>query len=149
MILPIKSVLNDDEVVQWRGYLHWIDYLIVFFTMILLIVLGGEITDLVTKPFVNLAIIVITSGQLAGVLLKHWSTELIVTDQRVIARTGLIARNTKEINRTAIKGFDVKQGLLGKLIGFGTISVRAADGVVAPIHRVNDPTGICKALQVS
>jgi len=144
-----KTVLNDDEVVQWQGYLHWIDYLIVFFTMILLIILSGSITHSITKSFVDLAIIITTSGQLVGVLLKHWSTELVVTDQRVIARTGLIARDTNEIDCTMIEGVDVKQGILGKLIGFGTVGVRGADGVIAPIHRVNNPTGIRKALQVS
>ena len=72
----IKNILNDDEVVQWQGYLHWIDYLIVFFTMLLLIILSGEITDPIIKSFANLAIIVVTCGQMVGVLMKHWSTEL-------------------------------------------------------------------------
>jgi uncharacterized membrane protein YdbT with pleckstrin-like domain len=143
----IKNILNDDEVVQWQGYLHWIDYLIVFFTMLLLIILSGEITDPIIKSFANLAIIVVTCGQMVGVLMKHWSTELVVTDQRIIARTGLIARETNDIDRAAIEGVDVKQGIVGRLVGFGTVSVRGADGVIAPVHRVNDPTGVCKAIQ--
>ena len=52
------------------------------------------------------------------------TTELAVTDQRVIYKTGLLARHTLEMNRARVESVTVDQTMLGRLFGYGTVIVR-------------------------
>jgi len=72
-------------------------------------------------------------------LIRRLSTELAVTDRRVIYKSGVLARHTLEMNRSKVESVDVDQSLLGRLIGFGTITVRGTGGSLEPIRMISDP----------
>jgi uncharacterized membrane protein YdbT with pleckstrin-like domain len=72
-------------------------------------------------------------------LLRRISTELAVTDRRVIYKSGILARHTLEMNRSKVESVDVDQSVLGRLIGFGTIVVRGTGGSLEPIRMISDP----------
>lgn len=67
-----------------------------------------------------------------------------VTDQRVIERNGLIARNTNEMEIRHIRGINVRQNVLERLLGIGTIEIiSAADGGAEVVFGgVRDPFGV-------
>src|SRR3546814_2855246 len=71
--------------------------------------------------------------------IRRFSTELAVTDRRVVAKFGFIARRTYEISLRRVEGAHVEQGLLGRLFDFGTIMVKGTGGGVSPIPGVADP----------
>ena len=83
------------------------------------------------------AIFGIASGVPA--LIRRATTELAVTDRRVIYKSGVIARHTLEMNRSKVESVDVDQSLLGRLLGFGTIVVRGTGGSLEPIRLISDP----------
>jgi len=72
-------------------------------------------------------------------LIRRASTELAVTDRRVIYKSGVLARHTLEMNRSKVESVDVDQSLLGRLCGFGTITVRGTGGSLEPIRMIGDP----------
>jgi uncharacterized membrane protein YdbT with pleckstrin-like domain len=72
-------------------------------------------------------------------LIRRISTELAVTDRRVIYKSGVLARHTLEMNRSKVESVDVDQSVLGRLLGFGTIIVRGTGGSLEPIRVINDP----------
>lgn len=72
-------------------------------------------------------------------LIRRFSTELAVTDRRVIYKAGILARHTLEMNRSKVESVDVDQSLLGRLLGFGTIIVRGTGGSLEPIRMISDP----------
>lgn len=74
-----------------------------------------------------------------GSFVKRCTTELVVTDRRVIAKVGFIRRRTWEINRDAIEGVQVDQSILGRILGFGTITVMGRGRGIAPIEDVDNP----------
>ena len=73
--------------------------------------------------------------------IRRASTELAVTDQRVIYKTGLLARHTLEMNRGKVESVAVDQTLLGRLFGYGTVTVRGIGSALEPIRNINDPLG--------
>ena len=77
----------------------------------------------------------------AGVraFVRRATTELAVTDHRVIYKTGLLARHTIEMNRDKVESVDVDQTLLGRILGYGTIIVRGTGGSLEPIRMIGDP----------
>jgi uncharacterized membrane protein YdbT with pleckstrin-like domain len=72
-------------------------------------------------------------------LIRRVTTELAVTDRRVIYKSGVIARHTLEMNRSKVESVDVDQSLLGRVLGFGTITVRGTGGSLEPIRMIGDP----------
>ena len=72
-------------------------------------------------------------------LIKRWTTELAVTDRRVIYKERLIARRTLEMNRSRIESVDVYQSILGRLLGYGTITLRGTGGSGEPMPNIDDP----------
>ena len=72
-------------------------------------------------------------------LIRWFTTELAVTDRRVIYKAGFISRHTLEMNRSKVESVDVDQTLLGRVLGFGTITVRGTGGSLEPIRLISDP----------
>jgi uncharacterized membrane protein YdbT with pleckstrin-like domain len=72
-------------------------------------------------------------------MIRRISTDLAVTDRRVIYKSGVLARHTLEMNRSKVESVDVDQSILGRLFGFGTIVVRGTGGSLEPIRMINDP----------
>jgi len=72
-------------------------------------------------------------------LIRRTTTELAVTDRRVIYKSGVFARHTLEMNRSKVESVDVDQSVLGRIFGFGTIIVRGTGGSLEPIRMISDP----------
>ncbi|MGE3779178.1 MAG: PH domain-containing protein [Pirellulaceae bacterium] len=58
---------------------------------------------------------------------------------RVVVKTGLVSRRTKEINFTRIESVNVDQSVLGRMLGYGTVAVQGTGGGIAPLAYVSDP----------
>lgn len=52
------------------------------------------------------------------------TTEIAVTTERLIYKKGLIARHVGELAIDRVEGVSVSQGILGRIFGYGSVSVR-------------------------
>lgn len=71
--------------------------------------------------------------------LKYISTELAITDKRVIAKFGFISRQTVEIKLSKVESMQIKQGILGRIFNYGSLVVAGAGTPYAPIPGISDP----------
>jgi uncharacterized membrane protein YdbT with pleckstrin-like domain len=89
----------------------------------------------------GVALLVVVVGLLF--LIAAWinvrSTEIAITNLRLIAKFGFIKRDTVEINLERVEALKVEQGLLGRMLNFGTIFISGAGTSVAPIRNIADP----------
>jgi uncharacterized membrane protein YdbT with pleckstrin-like domain len=67
------------------------------------------------------------------------STELAITNRRMIAKFGFIQRHTVEINLEKVEALRVDQGFWGRLLNFGTIHITGSGSSVEPIPNIADP----------
>ena len=56
-------------------------------------------------------------------LLRWWVDRIVVTNQAVYARTGLIMRDVKRLPLRTIQDVSFKQGFFGRIFGFGTVRI--------------------------
>ena len=73
-----------------------------------------------------LAIIIATYGLyrlIRGLILME-TTELIITDQRIIAKTGVFTITTVEMDRRRIAGVTVYQTIPGRVMGYGYVMIQ-------------------------
>ena len=76
---------------------------------------------------------------LAAAWINVRSTEIAITNRRVIAKFGFIKRDTVEINLEKVEALRVEQGFLGRMLNYGTIFISGAGTSVAPIRNIADP----------
>ena len=66
--------------------------------------------------------------QLIGSFIYILTTEMVLTSNRIIYKTGLIQRDTIEIPRKQIESINLKQTILGRIFKFGDIDVIGTGG---------------------
>src|SRR5690242_8913884 len=93
------KVLRPDEVVHYEGHLHWLAYLrgISLLVLAVAIYIIAHVADM--APTANIAfqlvaglIAAVALFSLAAAAIRRATTEIVVTDRRVIYKTGLISR---------------------------------------------------------
>lgn len=140
-----KNLLPDERIVH-LGKLHWIIYVgpiisflaFLFFYALASIMPEGsdEKTILAVMAFLTF---IYSIPSFLSAWIKRISTELAITSKRVIAKFGFIKRNTIELNHSKVESFSVDQGIIGRLLGYGTLTINGTGGVHTPIPRVADP----------
>ncbi len=150
-----QHVLQDDEHLLIACRQHWI----VFGGAITLVAIAF-ILFLVADGFANaplLRLLLDYSGDLGLLLaainfvtaLISWlSTEIAVTDRRILYKRGLFSRRTIEMNISKVETVDVEQGPLGMLLNFGDVIVRGTGGSFEPLRHVAAPLPLRNAILV-
>jgi uncharacterized membrane protein YdbT with pleckstrin-like domain len=80
-------------------------------------------------------------------MLPIWTTEISVTNQRLVVKRGFLTRRTEELALRAIEEVDFEQGVLGQLFGFGRIAVHGTGVDDMKIPANADPLAFRKAVQ--
>ena len=76
------------------------------------------------------------------------TTEIAVTTDRLIYKKGLIARHVGELSIDRIEGVSVSQGLWGRILGYGRVSIRGMGvGEIILPPMIDAPIAFVKAIQ--
>lgn len=135
----VKKVLISGEKLLHTGHVSWWTQFGSLATSLLL--LAGALTWQILRPTPILPLLLLV---IAGVIalvayIKQRSTELAITNKRIIVKRGFIRRDTIEINLVKVESLQVEQNLLGRMLNFGDIIVSAGGGPMAPVHGIADP----------
>jgi uncharacterized membrane protein YdbT with pleckstrin-like domain len=76
---------------------------------------------------------------LIAAAMEYFSTELALTNKRVIAKFGFIRRTTVEISLLKVETIQVRQGFVGRIFNFGDIVVTGAGNPQAIIPGIDKP----------
>ncbi len=80
-------------------------------------------------------------------LIAYTTSEFAITNKRVIIKVGFISRRTLEMNLAKIESINVNQGLLGRMLGYGTIVVIGTGGTKEPFAGISNPLDFRKKFQ--
>ncbi|HEX3860327.1 MAG TPA: PH domain-containing protein [Stellaceae bacterium] len=141
----VERVLQPGETVIYATSLHWLIYsravLLALFAIVLFFVAGSFNDHTVELALTIVSGLFLLGAILSalGALIRRATTELAVTDRRVIYKTGILQRHSMEINRSKVETVGVNQSILGRMLSYGTIMVRGTGGSFEPIPFIGDP----------
>jgi len=140
----VRRVLLPGETIVYETGLHWLVYLraIILFVVAVVIGVAALNADPSYRIFVDaLAGIILVVAAIDALVsaIRRVSTELAVTDQRVIFKQGVLARHSIEMNRSKVESVDVDQSIFGRIFGYGTVMVRGTGGSLEPFRQIDDP----------
>ena len=117
----IDDSLIEDEKILHRARVSW-------WSQAGLVVLG-----------LLLLVVVVGLAFLVAAWIRVRSTEIAITNRRVIAKFGFVKRDTVEINLDKVEALKVEQGFWGRMLNYGTVFISGAGTSVAPIKDIADP----------
>ncbi|HUH51973.1 MAG TPA: PH domain-containing protein [Flavobacterium sp.] len=80
-------------------------------------------------------------------LIDRYADEFAITNKRIIVKTGLISRKTFEMNHSKIESVNVDQSILGRILGYGTVSIVGSGGTREVIANIRQPLAFRKKFQ--
>jgi uncharacterized membrane protein YdbT with pleckstrin-like domain len=145
----VEKVLEPGERIVHRAHLHWIIYwrpvaLLLIGLLVLLLAEKGPVTFTIVVVLIFIGALTFVTAAIA-----RWTTEIAVTDQRVILKQGLIRRDTIEMNLPQVESVDVRQSIFGRLINYGTVIVRGTGGSPNPLAYVSAPLALRRAVRLT
>lgn len=84
--------------------------------------------------------------RVARSLIAYATTEIAVSNQRFVVKFGWISRAVTEISIPKIEGVFIHQGIIGRVFGYGSVTVRGTGGDFAVAPNVHDPLALQAAL---
>lgn len=139
----LGTVIHADESVDYEGRLHWIIFAPTIGFLVLELAAVGVVIALPEYQDVSyrltILFLIAAGGSLVKAWLQQWSTEIAITNRRVIFKTGIIRRRTIEMNREKIESVDVTQSILGRILDYGTVTIRGTGAGIEPLGNVAEP----------
>jgi uncharacterized membrane protein YdbT with pleckstrin-like domain len=114
VLVPGEQIVHQGKPSLWGDWLLWL-------------------VGIITIPIVIGVIILIVA------YIRYKSTELVITNKRIIAKFGFITRRTTEIQLNKVESIAVEQGVIGRMLNFGTLTVTGTGASFAPIPNISDP----------
>ena len=148
-MIYVRRILQPGETILAQGRPHWIAYwrALLCFAIALAIFL-------MPMPRANAAIGQIGAAFMAIVgfmfwlnaMFYRWTTEIGVTDRRVVYKRGFISRQTAEMNMDKVESVLVDQTLTGRLLNYGTITIKGTGASIENLRRIADPIALRNAI---
>jgi uncharacterized membrane protein YdbT with pleckstrin-like domain len=143
--------LMSGEVVVRQTRLHSIIFLPAATLLLLAIILfaviyraGEDARKELVIPEV-IALVALTAA--IPPFVRRSSSEFVVTNKRVLVKIGFLRRHSTEILLRQVEGITVDQGILGRMLGFGTIVVEGTGSDRTPYRGIASPMEFRLAVQ--
>lgn len=148
----IEANLVPGETVVYQTRLHWIVMLRHVLLGILLFAVCGALLsfflpnrarfgDDTSRLMEGGAAVLFAAGVvaiLAG-MVRRRATEMALTTRRVVVKQGLVSRQTIEMLLNKVEAIEVREPTLGRMLGYGSITVIGTGGTSEPFHKIAHP----------
>lgn len=127
----IQNNLQAGEEIKYKADIHWYIFaypVIPFFS------------SAQTGLFYYVSILLLLSGlfQLIKRILLKMGAEYVVTNKKVILKSGILNRDALELVLNKCEGIRINQSLMGRMLGFGSIVVTTG-GVTNKFDFITNP----------
>jgi membrane protein YdbS with pleckstrin-like domain len=146
------SYLDDHllagERIVYRARLHWT----IFLASIVVVLLGVALAIVlqVVQPAYSYAGLGLAGVGLLlaiGPAVRYITSEFAVTDKRVLGKVGFIERESDETLLSKIEAIAVDQGVLGRVFGFGRVTITGTGGTQEVFSHISEPLEFRRQIQ--
>ena len=148
----VESVLASGEKIVYRATISRWKFFLSYFLGGLLVIAGIAAiffnpfgTDLPMR-FAGTVPLLLGLGIMLSAVIRRRTTELVLTDRRIIAKRGIVSRDTAEMNLTKVESLHVSQGFLGRMLDYGDVAVVGTGSSLEPMLGVSRPLELRRAL---
>lgn len=145
----VSRTLGSKETVLYSTGYHWLYWAGVTILMAPVVVIA-----LATLPYAptDLALIGLAAFPfLYGLyyFIHGIALEVAVTSDRFVKKTGLISITSEEVSLDKIEEVNVDESILGRIFGYGTVSVHGTGAGKIFVNMVGDPIRLRREIQTA
>lgn len=132
----IQNNLQAGEEIKYKADIHWY----IFAYPVILLLLSAFFSSAQTGLFYYVSIFLLLSGlfQLIKRILLKMGAEYVVTNKKVILKSGILNRDALELVLNKCEEIRINQSLMGRMLGFGSIVVTTG-GVTNKFDFITNP----------
>jgi hypothetical protein len=144
------ATLQPDERPLHQTAIHWM--------ALIGSIIGAFVALIVIVPIAMFAswrgfywawlLLLVPGGILFSAVLTLKTSELVITDRRVLIKVGFIQRHTFEMFISKIESVAVFQSMLGRLFDYGTVEIRGTGGSSESFATIAAPLPFRDAIQL-
>ena len=159
----VQDNLAPNEKILLTAHCHWAVFLgpiislaMGFVTLIVAMQSGGQHGNTQQNVIAGLSttlLCFIAAGfMLASIFLSIAAivyistTEFAITNRRVIAKHGFIRRRTLELFLSKVESISVHQGIMGRILNYGTVAVTGTGGTRESFNAIQNPSVVKRKL---
>ena len=131
-----KTLISGEQIVA-TGKFHW-TYTLGSWTLVIVGIIGSI-------PLAGIPLILTLIGALY--LVRKWTTEIVVTNRRLIFKKGWIARKTEEMSLNRIEELNLVQGVLGRVLSYGKLVCNGTGASDIKLPTIASPLAFRKVVQ--
>jgi uncharacterized membrane protein YdbT with pleckstrin-like domain len=171
-MLYVEQSLGPEEELVHVGAFHWFYTLQAFMTIVwgvfgsLIVIMGAIIVYVQLGKFppdvsfvtavkylhpgiriFSFIIFVLCLMSFAQMMVIKATTEIAITNTRLVYKRGLVARNVGEISIDRIEGVNVLQSVLGRIFNYGRLAIRGMGIGEVVLPPIEDPIVFRQAIE--
>lgn len=130
----IDANLLDGEQVIYRAKLHW------------MVFSRSAVWGFLALMFLSASsygwgvfLVLLALIDCVAALIEYKTSEFGITNKRVLIKVGFLSRKSLETLLPKVEGIQVDQGLLGRMLNYGTIIVTGTGGTHSPFKKISAP----------
>lgn len=125
MAFPTK-LLNEGEEVELDLNPHWSTLVKPVALLVVMVVVTIVVARWTYAGYVAGAALLVAAGWVSIRVARRQTTEFVVTTDRLVYRTGMIAKRGKEIPLGRVNDISFNQSVFERMIGTGDLSIESA-----------------------
>jgi uncharacterized membrane protein YdbT with pleckstrin-like domain len=149
----LDKILQPGETVVAMGRLHWVLYLGALLMAVAALIIAAVAGAAMPRGGAQYAalglaglLMVIAFFQFVSQWLVVITTEYAVTTRRVIVKRGFFSLHTVEMSLDKIESVDVDQSVLGRMLGYGAVTIHGIGARWDPLPNLADPLSFRQAI---
>ncbi|MCE3232193.1 MAG: rane-flanked domain protein [Rickettsiaceae bacterium] len=141
----VDNNLLSNEIVIQKANIHWFVYAKGVLLLTIALYLGFSSPGAGTVGLI-VGLVIFGLISIGNAFVETISTELAITNKRIIAKHGLVSRKTVELNLPKVESLKVDQSVSGRMFDFGTVVIHGTGGVSAPFKYIDSPLSFRKTV---
>lgn len=142
----VEQSLGAHETVHYSARFPTVRYFIAW-----LVIAAGLAAGLVcfmsNEPLIGIAIVLFGLAAFCSILYQPWTTEIAVTNHRLIYKRGFFQRQTNDLQLKAIEEVQLHQGFLGRLFNYGDVEFHGTGVDDLQLPTIASPISFQRAAQ--
>jgi|TARA_Y100000031_G_scaffold65146_1_gene73007 uncharacterized membrane protein YdbT with pleckstrin-like domain len=124
----VEDTLGQDETIDYKARFHWLYTLTAWLNLLIL------------------GLVVVGIFIFFAMMIKKWTTEIVVTSRRFVYKTGWISRATEEIPLRRLEEVNLDQSIMGRLFDYGKLTVSGVGVGKIELPNIDSPLAFRKAI---
>ena len=139
----LDTILEPGEEVRYHTTVSWTIYapaLLLAFCALASLLFGEEYAGVAYVGWIAaIAFALVAMLAFLRAWFRRWTTEIAVTDRRIVLKRGLLRRHTVEMNMQKVESVDVDQTLFGRVFDYGNVTIRGTGSSFERLDMIDAP----------